>query len=91
MEQFFAEWDAAVEDSARNKTELYQAMLDKLNEGDGNNVEILWRLVQACLIVADSFEKVGNKSESKKYTEESLKYAKKAVEVGPKSLDAHKW
>ena len=90
MEQFFAAWDVDIEDASKDKQQLYQALLDKLKD-DADNVEIIWRLVQACLVLADSFEKVKNKSESKKYTEESLKYAKKAVELGPNSLEAHKW
>lgn len=90
MEQFLAAWDVDIDDASKDKNELYQALLDKLKE-DENNLEVTWRLVQACLVMADSFEKVNNKAEAKKFTEESFKYAQKAVELGPKSLNAHKW
>ena len=90
MEQFFENWDADIEDPLKDKKTLYQALIDKLNE-NSDNVELYWRLVKACLVVADSFEKVKNKIEARKYTEESLKYAKKAVELGANSLEAHKW
>ena len=90
MEEFLAQWDIDFEDETKDKLSLYQAMVDKLND-DPENVELLWRLVEACLVVADSFEKNKNKAEAKKYTEESLKYAKKSIEVGPKSFQAHKW
>ena len=90
MELFFSSWDVDIDDASKDKNQLYQALLDKLKD-EPDNVELIWRLVQACLVLADSFEKVKNKSESKKYTEESLKYAKKAVELRPNSLEAHKW
>lgn len=90
MEQFLATWDADIEDSSKNKKELYEALLEKLKE-DENNLEVVWRLVQACLVMADSFEKVNNKAEAKKFTEDSFKYAQKAVELAPDSLNAHKW
>lgn len=90
MEQFLAAWDVDIDDASKDKKELYQALLDKLKE-DESNLEVTWRLVQACLVMADSFEKVNNKGEAKKFTEEAFKYAQKAVELGPESLNAHKW
>ena len=90
MDQFLAQWDQDIEDTNKDKLGLYQVLQDKLKD-DPENVELYWRLVQAALALASSFEKVGNKTDGKKYTEESVNYAKKAVEFGPKSLQAHKW
>lgn len=90
MEQFLADWDVSIEDEAADKAQLHQELLDKLGEHP-DDLELYWRLVQACLVLADSFEKVKNKAQAKKYTEQSLEFAKKAVQLGPKSLQAHKW
>lgn len=90
MEQFFATWDADTENPSKNKKELYDQIAQKLKENP-EDIEVLWRMVQACLFTADSFEKVKNKAEAKKYTEESYVHAKRAVEIAPNSMLAHKW
>jgi len=94
MEQYLSEWDVKIEEESQDKVKLYEELLDKLKEHQDNPEEALqiqWRLVQACLVLADSFEKVKNKAQAKKYTEESFEMAKEAIKSGPNSLQAHKW
>lgn len=90
MDQFVAQWDVDIHDPSKDKAELYQALAHKQQE-HRHSVDLLWRMVQASLVMADRSEKVGDKAETKRYTEESLEYAKKAVQYGPDSLEAHKW
>ena len=90
MEQFLNEYDQKFADINSDKSQLYESLHSKVKH-DSKNPELYWRLVQASLEVASSYEKDGNKSEGQKYTEESVKHAKKAVEYGPKSMQAHKW
>lgn len=90
MEKFLADWDCDIEDPSKDKTELYQALVDKQRE-HRHNVEVLWRLVRACLIVSEGYEKMDDKAQVNKFTTESLEWAKKAVQYGPDSFEAHKW
>lgn len=90
MEAFLEQWDKDVDNAELEKKPLYEAMLAKLNE-QPDNVDLLWRMIKVCLVVGDNMERNKNKTESKKFIEESLKYAQKAVEAHPDSMDAHKW
>src|SRR5699024_4999673 len=90
MDAFLKQWDNDINDPRSDKHQLFEDLCNKLNE-DSRNVELYWRLVQASLVLASFYEKTGNKVDGKKYTEESVKWAKKAVEYGPGSLDANKW
>ena len=90
MDQFLEQWDIDIDDASKDKIDLYKALQEKLKE-QPESVELYWRLVQAALALASSHEKVGNKTDGKKYTEEAHHYAKSAIEFGPNSLQAHKW
>jgi len=90
MEQFLAQLDVDIDDVSKDKLVLYQVLQEKLKEHP-ESVELYWRLVQAALALASSREKIGDKTEGKRYTEEAHGHATKAVELGPKSLQAHKW
>lgn len=90
MEPFFAQWDIDIDEPSKDKLELYNALQNKIKE-QPENVELFWRLVQAALVLASSHEKVNDKTNGKKYTEEALMYAKSAVMIEPNSLQAHKW
>jgi len=90
MDQFLTDWDTSIEIESKDKTILCQELLDKLEQYP-DDVELYWRLVKACLVLADSFEKIKDKTQAKKYIEESFKYAQKAVLLNPKSLQAQKW
>ena len=90
MDKFLEQWDIDIDDPDKDKHQLFDALRHKLKEAP-HNVELFWRLVQASLVLASSYEKNDDKVEGKKYTEESVKWAKKAVEYGPNSMQAHKW
>lgn len=90
MEHFLEQWDTDLDNPEKDKHELHDALVSKTKK-DPKNVELHWRLVQISLELASSYEKNGDKDKGQKYTEEAVKHAKKAVEVGPNSFLAHKW
>lgn len=77
-------------ETAKDKRHLYNSLRDKVKH-DSKNVELYWRLVQVCLALASSHINDGDQAGGQKYTEEAVKYARKAVEYGPDNMEAHKW
>ena len=90
MDKFLAQWDADMDDPSKDRIQLYDSIVDKQSHHP-HDVELLWRLVWASLMMADSREKVGDKAGVKRYTEQSLNWAKEAVHYGPQSMQSHKW
>lgn len=91
IDEFLAVWDEELETPNSDKTKLYEELLKKFQETDKKNIDICWRLVRVAIAAADSFEKVKNLKESKKFIEISFEHAKKAIELDPNSMQAHKW
>ena len=92
MEEFFAHWDSDINDPSKDKVPMYQALKNKLSPNNNDdNVDLLWRMTRVCLELTDVAEKEDNKTDQLKYSEESLLYAKKAVQCDPNSFEAHKW
>ena len=85
-----ASWDEDIESPATDKNALRSSLIAKIVD-DPENVEIYWRLVKVCIYLALSFEKVNRKADAKKCIEESLKFAKNAIDIGPNSMRAHLW
>lgn len=91
MADYLTGWDKDVENPAVDRMELYNKLLTRFNEQGQTDAEKCWRLVVICLILSDLQLKNKNKSEAKKWEEEAFKYAKKALELDPKSMNVHKW
>ncbi|KAH9404244.1 Regulator of Microtubule Dynamics [Tyrophagus putrescentiae] len=89
-ENFLKQWDVDMADLKKDKRHLYNSLREKLKH-DSKNVELYWRLVEVCLALASSHINDGDQAAGQKYTEEAVKYARKAVEYGPNSLEAHKF
>jgi tetratricopeptide (TPR) repeat protein len=86
----FEKWDADIDSAEANKQQLYDEM-KAAAKASPDDVKYLWRLTKGALVLSDFEEKNKNKDKCKSFVHESLVHAKKAIEVDPKSFEAHKW
>ena len=90
MADFLTRWDTELELLDSDKKQLLDEIVKKFEE-DPTNVDFCCRQIKACLVVADSYEKIKSKYDAKKYTEEALKHAKMGLILNSDSMEVHKW
>ena len=86
----FSVYDRQLDHISADKKALYSD-LESAVAVKPDDVQLLWRLTKAALLLSDVALDGGNSQVSKHWAEEAVKHARAAVEADDKCIDAHKW